>query len=306
MQVSGVGVTDVATPEGLASASDVRGKYEQTESTTVYTAFAGTGLGPAVWRMMACRLWRSRELTWRLILRDFSVRYRQSVLGPSWAVISVLVPAGIFFWLNHSQVLPMAPTPLPYPLFLLVNLTVWQLFASGIASATQSLVTASSLITKLNFPLEALVLASAAQSLVDLSIRIVFLAVAFFVLGYAPHPAIALVVPLLLPLFLLTLGLGLLSSLLNALMRDPGQMLGLMLTFLMFLSPVLYPIDGTHKWATRLNPITPFLQMAQDLSTTGHLSSPGHYLLASVLSVVLFLVAWRVFVATSVRIAERI
>src|SRR5262249_28207435 len=149
--------------------------------------------------------------------------------------------------------------------------------ASGIASATQSLVTASSLITKLNFPLESLVLASTAQCVVDLGIRIALLAAAFLIQGYAPNPAIALVVPLLLPLYLLTLGLGLLASLLNALMRDPGQILSLLLTFLMFVSPVLYPIDASHTWAVRLNPIVPFLQMAQDLSTTGRLSAPVHY-----------------------------
>jgi lipopolysaccharide transport system permease protein len=274
--------------------------------TTTYTADAGIGLGPAVWRTMARRTWESRELIWRLILRDFRIRYRQSLLGPTWAVISVLLPTAIFFWLNRAQVLPMAPTRLPYPLFLLLNLTVWQLFASGIASATLSLTTASSLVTKMSFPLEALVLAGVAQSVLDFLIRVVVLVAAFLVVGPLPPWASALITPLLLPLLFLTIGIGFLASLLNALMRDLGQILTLLLTFMMFLSPVLYPIDASHTWAGLLNPVTPFLQMAQDLSTTGHLSSPTHYLVASAFAIVFFLVAWRLFIATSVRIAERI
>lgn len=271
-----------------------------------YTPEADTGLGPAVWRKMVTRAWRSRELTWRLILRDFGVRYRQSLLGPLWVVASILIPTAIFIWLNHSQVLPIAGTPLPYPLFLLVNLTIWQLFSSAVASATQSLVGASTLITKLRLPLESLVVASATHSILDFLVRVLVLCIAFPLVGYVPNARIVFVIPLLLPLVLFTLGVGLLLSLLNALVRDPGHVVNHVLSLLMFLSPVLYPIDGRHSWVLRLNPVAPFLQMAQDLSTTGRISSPESYLAASVFGVIFFLSAWRAFVATSARIAERI
>jgi ABC-type polysaccharide/polyol phosphate export permease len=162
------------------------------------------------------------------------------------------------------------------------------------------------LIARVNVPLEALVLASVVQSLVDLAVRVILLACGFIILSHSPHPAIVLVVPLLIPLFLLTLGVALISALLNAVLRDVGQAINLWLTFLMFASPVLYEIDSRHVWASRVNPIAAFLEMAQDLSTVGYLASPTTYLAASSGSVLLFLVAWRLFVAASLRIAERI
>ena len=59
----------------------------------------------------------NRELTWRLFLRDFSARYRQSVLGYVWAILPALVTTATFTWLNRTHVLPIAGTTLPYPVF---------------------------------------------------------------------------------------------------------------------------------------------------------------------------------------------
>src|SRR5579883_2599897 len=145
----------------------------------VYTPHGHLGMGLSAWYEMLKELIDSRELTWRLFLRDFSARYRQSMLGYLWAVVPSLVTAATFSYLNRSKVLPIAGTHLPYPVFVLLGMTVWQLFATGLTSATQSLVNAGSLITKINFPRETLVLAAFGQSLFQFLIGIVLVGIAF-------------------------------------------------------------------------------------------------------------------------------
>jgi lipopolysaccharide transport system permease protein len=278
----------------------------------VYTATGHLGLGLGLWRQMFRELIDSRELTWRLFLRDFSARYRQSVLGYIWAIVPVLVTVATFAWLKKSNVLPIAKTDMPYPLFMLLGMTVWQLFATGLQGATQSLVNAGSLITKINFPRETLVIAAVGQSvfefLVRVLVRAVLVAGAFVVYRYAPHWTVVLIPLAVAPLVLFTLGLGLILSLVNGVMRDVGQSLTFVLTFWMFLTPVVYPLPEGGKVASLqwLNPVSPFVIAAQDLAAKGYMTRPDLYLAATAISVVLLFLAWRVFHLTEPRIAERV
>jgi lipopolysaccharide transport system permease protein len=257
---------------------------------------------------MVRELYDSRELTWRLFQRDFSARYRQSILGYVWAVVPILVAVATFSWLNRANVLPIAETALPYPVFVLLGMTVWQLFAAGVAGATQSLVNAGSLITKINFPRETLVLAAFGQSLFEFGIRAVLVVMAFAVYGVSPAWPVVLIPFAIIPLCLFTVGLGYLLALANGVMRDTGQTSTLVLTFWMFLTPVVYPAPaaGLPTLLSVLNPVSPFVIAAQDLATLGYLSHPHSYGIGTVLSVIVFLLGWRVFHLTEPRIAERV
>jgi len=133
-------------------------------------------------------------------------------------------------------VLPIKGTLLPYPLFVLLGMIVWQLFAGGLTNTTQSLVGASALITKINFPRETLVFAAFGQALFEIVIRAVLLIAAFALYHIAPCWTIILVPLTLIPLCLFTLGLGFLCALVNGILRDVGQIILFMLTFWMLLS----------------------------------------------------------------------
>jgi lipopolysaccharide transport system permease protein len=272
---------------------------------TEYTSAPPRGL--TAWKGMAAELWLSRELIWRLFMRDFTARYRQSLLGYIWAVLPVLLTAVTFTWLNRAQVLAVGATALPYPLFVLLNMTVWQLFAGGLTGATNSLVNAGSLIAKINFPREALVLAAFGQALVDFLLRSAVVAGGFLIYRVTPAGSVALVPLALLPLCLFTLGLGFLCALLNGVMRDIGQLITFSLTFWMLLTPVVYPpvIHGPRATLALLNPLSPFVVATQDLTVRGHLTQPAAYVAACALSAIVFVAGWRVFHATEPRIAER-
>ncbi|HLK59090.1 MAG TPA: ABC transporter permease [Chthonomonadaceae bacterium] len=273
----------------------------------VYTSSPHSSVHLAAWREMVQELWSSRELTWRLFLRDFSARYRQSVFGYLWAVLPALLTAGTFLWLTQSRVLTVSATTLPYPVFVLLGLTVWQLFAGGVTGATQSLTNAGTLIAKINFPRETLVLAAFGQALFEFLLRLLLVAIAFALCRVAPSGTILFLPLAMLPLCLFTLGLGFLLALANGVMRDVGQMLMVALTFWMFLTPVVYPapVSGSRALLNVVNPISPFVIAAQDLAGRGHLTQPGNYAIACVISLLLFLLGWRVFHVTEPRIAER-
>ncbi len=86
---------------------------------------------------MFAELADSRRLIWLLILRDISVRYRQSILGYVWAVIPQLATVGIFAFLHASRVLPIGATRIAYVAYALWGISVWQLFA-GCLQAVRS------------------------------------------------------------------------------------------------------------------------------------------------------------------------
>jgi lipopolysaccharide transport system permease protein len=108
-------------------------EHQSHTSEVIYTPHVHSGL--SVWGEMGRDLIRSRELIWRLVLRDLSARYRQSVLGYFWTVTPTIVTVVIFSYLNRLRILPIGETEIPYPCYVLLGLTVWQLFASGLAAA---------------------------------------------------------------------------------------------------------------------------------------------------------------------------
>jgi lipopolysaccharide transport system permease protein len=274
----------------------------------VYTPYAHLGLGWRVWREMGQQLICSRGLTWRLFLRELSARYRQSVFGYVWAVMPAIVTVIAFTYLNRSRILPIGKTDIPYPAFVLLGITVWQVFSTGLTASTQSIVNAGYLITKANFARESLVLAAFGQSILDFLIRLVLVAMVFAWLQVVPAWTVVVVPFVLIPLALMTLGFGFVLALANGVFRDIGNALTLVLTVAMFLTPVVYP--PPTAWPKVLinyvNPISPFIIATRDLTTEGTLSHPHGLLLASVVSLVIFLVGWRIFHVAMARIAERV
>jgi len=274
----------------------------------VYAPQGEAGTTFAAWQAMGRELWSARELTWRLVWRDLSARYRQSILGYVWAVAPPLVAAATFSWLGRARILRIDDTGIPYPAFVLLGVTVWQLFATGLALCTQCLVGAGSLVTKLNFPRETLIVAAFGQSIFDFLIRSLLVAIGFAVYGVVPSWTVALVPMALLPLCLLSIGLGFVLALANGVMRDIGQVVAVGLMFWMLLTPVAYPAatDGTRLVLNFVNPVSPFVIAAQDLTVRGTLSQPVAYSVGVVVSTVVFLLGWRIFHLAASRIAERV
>lgn len=275
---------------------------------TVFAPDAQLGFRWETWKGMASDLVNSRGLTWRLFLRQISARYRQSVLGYFWAVVPAIVTVLTFSFLNRSNVLSIRETHIPYPAYVLLGMTVWQLFANGLTAIAKSVSESGDMIKKVRFPHEALVLAAFGQSVLDFMIRLVLLVVVF--IGFRVELAATVVATplLLLGLGMLTVGFGYVLALANAVFRDIGNALGVLTTFAMFLTPVVYPppTSWPNSLVNYLNPVSPFLTAVQDLTTRGYLTQPVALLVSSVVAIVVFFGGWLAFHLAMPRIVERV
>lgn len=256
---------------------------------------------------MLRNLWSSRELIQRLAYRDYSVRYRQSMLGYVWAVAPQVITVAIFAFLARYRVFDMGQPTLPYLVHALWSISVWQLFSVSLVNCTNSLVTAGSLVTKINFPKESLVVASTGKSCIDFLIRLVPVFVVMLWGGFVPSMS-ALLIPLILVLVLLfAIGIGFMLSVINLVIRDMGNMVSMVMTFGMFLSPILYPppVAAPFTLVNVLNPFSPLLIATQELLAGAPLSHPLALAVSSLLAIAVFLIGWRVFCITMPRVAER-
>ncbi len=263
-------------------------------------------LGISIWLYMFRDLISSRELIWRLFIRNWAARYKQSLLGYAWAVIMPFIAIGTFVFLNRSGILNIGETDVPYPLFALIGLSVWQIFATGLNSGCLSLTSSGSMISKINFPVEALVFASIAQAVFDFAVKFVLVLIFFGIFRVIPSWGVVLFPVTVIPILLLTLGLSLIGALINGVFRDMANIVTLCTTFLMFLTPVLYPVSESKSAILRLNPLSALVNAPRDMVIHGKVNDLSGFLAASLFSLLIFLVSWRIFYIAKTKIPERI
>ena len=219
-----------------------------------------------------------------------------------------LLMVGTFVFLNRSGVINIGKTDIPYPAFALLGLSIWQLFATGLTACTNSILQGGGMVVKINFPKESLVIAAFAQSVFEFLVRIGLLVVVFAIYKITPSWMTILLPLVLMPLVLLTLGLGLLLALLNAVMRDIAYVVTLLTSFLLFLTPVLYPAPsgGFFSVLSILNPLSILVNSAREIVVFGYIKEPLQFTGASLFSFFIFLISWRIFHLAEVRMAERV
>ncbi len=275
-------------------------------SATIYEPNKQVKLGLKIWPEMFKEAYRSRELTWRLFIRNLLARYKQAVLGYLWALIMPFIAIGTFMFLNKSGVMNISHTDVPYPLFALIGLTVWQLFSTGITSGAQSLVSSGGMITQINFSLESLVFSSMAQAVFEFLIKLILIVVFFVLYQFLPSWKALLFPIVLLPMLFLTMGCSFLLSLINGVLRDVANMVSLVTTFLLFATPVLYPAKNAENIFFKWNPLNYLVNAPRDIIIYGRIKELEGFLWATVFSVLLFFVAWRIFFIAKTKIPERI
>jgi len=258
--------------------------------------------------LMIKDLINARELIWRLFLRDIKAKYKQSLLGWLWIILLPFIALGTFLLLNRSGAVSLDNISVPYAIYGLLSISLWQIFSAGWSAATASIISAGRFITKINFAKEALVVSSLGQILLEFFIRIILLIVLFILYGQFPSIWIILLPLLITPLILLTLGLGFISSLLNAVARDIQTFINVFLSFFLFFTPIMYtlPSDSLLYQLNQFNPIFFLISVPRDIAITGNFSQLPAYLFSSAISLVVFLFGWIVFYKSQSKIAEAI
>lgn len=203
-------------------------------------------------------LWTARDLFALLALRDFQIRYRQSVIGAAWAVVQPLTALLIFSVLFGLLGKRPADENVPYWLIVLSGLLPWQFFNLVVQQGVNSLVANQHLITKVRFPRQLLPLSSMFTASIDFSVSSLPLATGLIWYGYiGPRLLLAPVFLLLIVITTVALSLGL--SALNALYRDVSQVIPLAMQVLFYGSAVVYQVNvlvpERYRWLWSLNPL---------------------------------------------------
>jgi homopolymeric O-antigen transport system permease protein len=185
-------------------------------------------------------LWSYRELLYFLAWRDIKVRYKQTVLGASWAVLQPLLTMAVFS-LFFGRLAKVPSDGVPYPIFSYAALVPWTFFANGLTQSANSLVGNANLIRKIYFPRMLVPIATVLSGLVDALIA--FIVLLLMMLGYGIVPTRSVVwLPALLLLALVTaLGVGLWLAALNVQFRDVRYTVPFLTQFWMFATPIAYP-----------------------------------------------------------------
>jgi len=233
-----------------------------------------------------------RELIFFLTWRDLKVRYKQTLLGASWAILQPFLTMVVFsiFFGNLAKV---PSDGIPYPIFSYTALIPWTLFSKALQDASRSLVANSHMITKVYFPRMILPLSSVMAGVVDFLIA--FVVLLGMMVFYNIFPTVnVLVLPLFLLLALVTaVGVGLWLSALNVLFRDINYVLPFLTQFWMFLTPVAYPSSMVpSEWQViyALNPMTGVVEgFRWALLGTGQ--PPGIMTLVSSITAVVLLIS---------------
>lgn len=204
-------------------------------------------------------LWQYRELFYIFSWRDIKLRYKQTVLGVVWVVFQPLVTTGIFS-LFFGKIAKIPSDGLPYPLFVLTGLIIWNFFSNGLTNASNSLVANQSMLQKVYFPRIIIPISSIITAGFDFLISLVVLALACIYFGAFPSLTIIFMLPLLLLiLFIATVGLGMLAASMNVKYRDIRYALPFFIQISLFLSPVIYPLSAIYdyrKYLIALNPLS--------------------------------------------------
>jgi lipopolysaccharide transport system permease protein len=250
-----------------------------------------------LFRNMMSDLLASRELAWRLFVRNISAQYRQSLLGYFWAFIPPLFTTLIWVFLNSQNILNVGDTGMPYPLFVLTGTVLWQTFADALDSPLKLVNESKAMLAKINFPREALILTSIGMVLFNFSIRVVLL-VLVFVWYEVSVPATIFLVPLgVLSMVLFGLMVGLLLTPFGVLYNDIGRTIAIATQAWFFLTPVIYPVPPASWAATlvKLNPVTPLLQTTREWLITGQSTQLSAFLGVTVGTLVFLFIGWVIY-----------
>lgn len=261
------------------------------------------------WRILDLQeLWKYRELGFVLALRDFKVRYRQALIGASWAIVQPVGTLLVFQVL--FSLLGQTPTEGPYIPTTLCGLIPWYLFATTVRDASDSLVNNRHIITKIYFPRLWLPVGTAMVALVDFFIGLVLLFGVLLCYGYVPELRWLCLIPLTLLAVGVSLAVGIWLSAINAIYRDVKYIVPFALQMGFYVSPVIYQtvslIPEKYQGILALNPMVGVIEGFRWTLLGGPAPAPS-FLFITILSTLFVLVAGLLyFRRAEQKVADRI
>ncbi len=244
---------------------------------------------------------KNKNLIIRFTKREFKSRYKGTVLGGGWSfilpLIMFLVYMFVFSVVFKAKWNVTGQNQASFAIILFAGLILFNFLSESIISSATVLYDHANLVKKVNFPIQILPFVRVIVSLINLLMSFILLLIAILVVGQ--FKVTFFLFPLVLvPLIFMIIGLSYFSSSLNVYLKDFGHMLGVLMTLVLFLSPIFYPIEVVpvrFQSFIFFNPFVPFLNAFRDLVIFGQIPSFFSFLIMFFLSFCVFFLGIRFF-----------
>lgn len=221
--------------------------------------------------------WRNRSLANALIWREVIGRYRGSMLGILWSffhpVFMLAVYTFVFSVIFKARWNLQSDSKIEFALVLFTGLLVHGLFSECANRAPSLIISNANYVKKVVFPLEILPWVTFGAAFIHMLISLTVWLIFYLIFMGMPSPTVLLLPVVVIPLILFTLGVSWFLASLGVYLRDTAQLIGIVTTILLFLSPIFYPISALpveYRPLMMLNPLTPTIEMARDVLVWGN------------------------------------
>lgn len=243
-------------------------------------------------------LWQHRLLTLQMVKREVMSRYKGSFLGLLWSLIIPILMLAIYtfvfsvvFKVRLDQDNGIYDDKTSFALLLFVGLIIFNLFSECLSRAPGLILANVNYVKKIIFPLEILPWVTLGSALFHAGISFLVLMAFLLIAGNSIHWTLILLPVVVLPLLLLIMGLSWLLASIGVFVRDIGQFIGLILTMMLFMSPIFYPASALPESVRGyifLNPLTFIIEQTRAVILAGNLPDWGglaiYYLIATIVA----------------------
>jgi lipopolysaccharide transport system permease protein len=275
-----------------------------TAHTVVASSSSRASLSPLT---MLRHLWTHRDVTAQLAIRNVRSVYGGSVFGILWAgfkpLLMLVVYTVVFGLVFKSRFYrnPASNSPVDFGLALFTGLSIFTILSEALSRAPTIIIANTNFVKKVVFPLDVLIFSDFLATLFNFAVSASILLV-FLVIRYHGLPLAALSAPFILaPFILMCLGLSWFLASLGAYLRDLNQMIGVIITVLMFASPIFFPVDALpeplRRWAF-LNPVASVVELTRNALFLGQWPDPVHLAAKYVIDLLILWLGWAWFELT--------
>lgn len=271
--------------------------------SAVRTSIIAPGAGAVLRELM-----QHRELAWRLLLRDLSAKYRQSLLGYAWCFLPPLMLTFSFTVAGQAGIVNTASRFVPYPVLALLGTVLWQMFSDAIHAPLRAVAEAKPLLARIRLPYEIVVVPKLGELVFNLAIRLTLVAGVMTWYQILPGWSAVMAIVGILALIALGLAVGLLLAPLGGIYDDIAHGLTLLLSVWFLLTPIMYEQASPGSLVARLNvynPVTHLLAGVRNLVLGGIMPPAGFWIVAG-LTVPALLLGWLAYRTSLPMAIERI
>jgi ABC-type polysaccharide/polyol phosphate export permease len=252
------------------------------------------------------RLYAYKDLLLIFIWREFTIRYRHSIIGVFWAIIQPLSMMLLFTFI-FSYVIKLKVADYPHVVFFYSGLLPWTFFSSSLNYSIPSLTSHYELITKIYFPREIIPLSGVSVATIDYIIASSVFALLLFIYKIHITWNAFWIIPLFLLLFFFTVSVSLLLASLNVYYRDVKLATGFLIQLWFFVSPVMYSIDQLSiklKIILLLNPLTFIIENMRRCMLSSENIVLWQFIFVSIIICVFYILSHKFFIKTERAFAD--